>query len=107
MDATDNLAARCMTNDAAVLARKPFVSGAALKMYCQLSVFNYDADMPCFRRVGGCLAHSEVCRLESALQIPVARKLLEPEKTFAQIKEQLDVKNTKDIYVVCRKGTAS
>lgn len=49
IDATDNLQARYMISDACVVAKKPLVSGAALKMDGQLTVYNYDKETPCFR----------------------------------------------------------
>lgn len=49
IDATDNLITRYMISDACVIAKKPLISGAALKMDGQLTVYNYDQDTPCFR----------------------------------------------------------
>lgn len=49
IDATDNLTTRYMINDACVVARKPLISGAALKMDGQLTVYNFDEKTPCFR----------------------------------------------------------
>lgn len=49
IDATDNLLTRYMISDACVVAKKPLVSGAALKMDGQLTVYNYDKETPCFR----------------------------------------------------------
>lgn len=49
IDATDNLLTRYMINDACVVAKKPLISGAALKMDGQLTVYNYDERTPCFR----------------------------------------------------------
>lgn len=49
IDATDNLLTRYMISDACVVAKKPLVSGAALKMDGQLTVYNYDDETPCFR----------------------------------------------------------
>lgn len=49
IDATDNLMTRYMISDACVVAKKPLISGAALKMDGQLTVYNYSSDTPCFR----------------------------------------------------------
>lgn len=49
IDATDNSQTRYMIGDACVVAKKPLVSGAALQMYGQLTVYNYDQDTPCYR----------------------------------------------------------
>ncbi|XP_074659274.1 adenylyltransferase and sulfurtransferase MOCS3-like [Tubulanus polymorphus] len=48
VDATDNVATRYLLNDACVLAKKPLVSGSALRFEGQLTVYNYD-DGPCYR----------------------------------------------------------
>lgn len=50
VDATDNFATRFMLNDACVKARKPLVSGAAIRMEGQVSVFhNEREESPCYR----------------------------------------------------------
>lgn len=49
IDCTDNLLTRYMISDACVVAKKPLVSGAALKMDGQLTVYNFDEETPCFR----------------------------------------------------------
>lgn len=50
VDATDNVATRYLLNDACVLAEKILVSGSALKMEGQLTVYNYrPVDGPCYR----------------------------------------------------------
>lgn len=49
IDATDNLVTRYMIGDACVVAKKPLISGAALKMDGQLTIYSYDQDTPCFR----------------------------------------------------------
>ncbi len=48
VDATDNVTTRYIVNDACVLARKPLVSGAAVSMDGQISVYNYK-NSPCYR----------------------------------------------------------
>jgi len=50
VDASDNFATRFVINKACVKARKPLVSGAAIRMEGQVSVFIPDnADSPCYR----------------------------------------------------------
>lgn len=50
IDATDNFATRFMLNDACVAARKPLVSGAAIRMEGQVSVFHNEQEQsPCYR----------------------------------------------------------
>ena len=48
VDATDNITARYLVNDACVLGGKPLVSGSALRWEGQLSVYNHD-NGPCYR----------------------------------------------------------
>lgn len=49
IDATDNIVTRFLISDACVVAKKPLISGAALKMDGQLTVYNYDDETPCMR----------------------------------------------------------
>lgn len=48
LDATDNVATRYLLNDACVLLKKPLVSGSALQLEGQLTVYNY-LNSPCYR----------------------------------------------------------
>ncbi|XP_038049804.1 adenylyltransferase and sulfurtransferase MOCS3-like isoform X2 [Patiria miniata] len=48
LDCTDNVATRYLLNDACVLARKPLVSGSALRFEGQLTVYSYEGG-PCYR----------------------------------------------------------
>src|SRR5690554_237000 len=48
IDATDNVATRYLLNDACVLGGKPLVSGSALRLDGQLTIYNY-RDGPCYR----------------------------------------------------------
>lgn len=48
VDATDNVATRYLLNDASVLLKKPLVSGSALMLEGQLTVYNYNGG-PCYR----------------------------------------------------------
>ncbi|NXT92459.1 MOCS3 sulfurtransferase, partial [Anhinga rufa] len=47
-DCSDNVPTRYLVNDACVLARKPLVSGSALRLEGQLVVYNYQGG-PCYR----------------------------------------------------------
>ena len=50
VDASDNFATRFTVNDACVTAKKPLVSGAAIRMEGQVSVFhNERPNSPCYR----------------------------------------------------------
>lgn len=49
LDASDNVATRYLLNDACVLAKKPLVSGSALRFEGQLTVYNYQCRGPTYR----------------------------------------------------------
>lgn len=49
VDASDNVAARYLINDAAVVCNKPLVSGSAMRWEGQLTVYHYQAETPCYR----------------------------------------------------------
>lgn len=50
VDATDNFESRFVLNDVCVRARKPLVSGAAIRMEGQVTVFHNERDdSPCYR----------------------------------------------------------
>lgn len=48
LDCTDNVATRYLLNDVAVLNQIPLVSGSALQLEGQLTVYNYKKG-PCYR----------------------------------------------------------
>lgn len=48
VDGSDNVATRYLLNDACVLNKIPLVSGSALKLEGQLTVYNYK-NGPCYR----------------------------------------------------------
>ncbi|XP_030556823.1 adenylyltransferase and sulfurtransferase MOCS3 [Drosophila novamexicana] len=49
LDCSDNVATRYLLNDACTMLRKPLVSGSALKLDGQLTVYSYGAQGPCYR----------------------------------------------------------
>jgi adenylyltransferase/sulfurtransferase len=52
IDASDNVSTRYLVNDACVLAGKPLVSGSAVRLEGQLTVYNYkqkETNCPCYR----------------------------------------------------------
>ncbi|XP_061400550.1 adenylyltransferase and sulfurtransferase MOCS3 [Musca vetustissima] len=49
LDCTDNVATRYLLNDACVMLNKPLISGSALQMDGQLTVYNYGENCPCYR----------------------------------------------------------
>ncbi|KXN68064.1 molybdopterin biosynthesis moeb protein [Conidiobolus coronatus NRRL 28638] len=48
LDCTDNVATRYLINDCCVLLNKPLISGSALKLHGQLTIYNYKGG-PCYR----------------------------------------------------------
>lgn len=48
LDCTDNVATRYLLNDACVMSKKPLVSGSALQLEGQLTVYNHKKG-PCYR----------------------------------------------------------
>lgn len=48
LDATDNVATRYLLNDTCVFVKKPLVSGSALQMEGQLTIYNH-LSSPCYR----------------------------------------------------------
>lgn len=48
IDGSDNVATRYLVNDACVIAKKPLVSGCAVRLEGQLTVYNYKGG-PCYR----------------------------------------------------------
>lgn len=48
IDGTDNVATRYLLNDLCVIHKTPLVSGSALQMEGQLTVYNYKGG-PCYR----------------------------------------------------------
>ena len=49
LDCTDNVVSRYLINDACVLANKPLVSGSALRMEGQVTVYHLTPETPCYR----------------------------------------------------------
>jgi hypothetical protein len=58
VDASDNVATRYLVSDACVVANRPLVSGAALGMEGQLTVYNYSEVSFCFI---GTISYNCVC----------------------------------------------
>lgn len=72
-DASDNFATRFALNAACVQARKPLVSGAAIRMEGQVTVFRADrADSPCYR----CLYPEQGEAMENCSRLGVLAPLL-------------------------------
>lgn len=50
LDCTDNVATRYLLNDCCIMTNRPLVSGSALQMEGQLTVYGYK-NGPCYRFV--------------------------------------------------------
>ncbi|KAI8910532.1 adenylyltransferase [Powellomyces hirtus] len=110
VDATDNVATRYLLNDACVLLNKPLVSGSALRMDGQLTVYNYDGG-PCYRCIFpkpppaetvtncsdggvlgvvpgiiGCLQALEVVKIAADIGAKFSQKLLIFDATFGSFR---------------------
>ena len=73
VDCTDNLATRFMINEACVQARKPLVSGAAIRLEGQITVYpNQDNNTACYR----CLYRQETLPTETCSQTGVIAPLV-------------------------------
>lgn len=100
LDCSDNVATRYLVNDACVLASRPLVSGAAVGLDGQLTVYNHE-DGPCYRclfpqpppqaacqrcsdagvlgvvpGIIGCLQALEAIKLASGVGQPLVRRML-------------------------------
>jgi molybdopterin/thiamine biosynthesis adenylyltransferase len=68
IDGTDNFTTRFAINDACVAHQKPLVSGAAIRMEGQVSVFTGQPDQPCYRCLYGSAAElDETCSSNGVL----------------------------------------
>lgn len=59
VDGTDNFNTRFLINEISLLSGKPLVSGAAIRMEGQLSVFNVSASSPCYQCLYGSSSEAE------------------------------------------------
>jgi molybdopterin-synthase adenylyltransferase len=67
LDATDNLAIREQLNRLCYPLKKPLVSGAAIRMEGQISVFTYQDDQPCYRCLSRLFADQTLSCVESGV----------------------------------------
>ena len=59
VDATDNFRSRHLINEISLLSGRPLVSGAAIKLEGQLSVFNATVNSPCYQCLYGHSSEAE------------------------------------------------
>jgi molybdopterin synthase sulfurylase MoeB len=71
LDCTDNVATRDLLNRLCHAQRKPLVSGAAIRMEGQLSVFTYQPDEPCYRCLSRLFGENALTCVEAGVMAPL------------------------------------
>ncbi|SMB29060.1 molybdopterin synthase sulfurylase [Serratia proteamaculans] len=71
LDCTDNVATRDLLNRLCHAQRKPLVSGAAIRMEGQLSVFTYQPDEPCYRCLSRLFGDNALTCVEAGVMAPL------------------------------------
>lgn len=71
LDCTDNVASREQLNHLCHAQRKPLVSGAAIRMEGQVSVFTYQEDQPCYRCLSRLFGNSALTCVEAGVMAPL------------------------------------
>ncbi|CAI0768588.1 molybdopterin-synthase adenylyltransferase MoeB [Serratia quinivorans] len=71
LDCTDNVATRDRLNRLCHAQRKPLVSGAAIRMEGQLSVFTYQANEPCYRCLSRLFGDNALTCVEAGVMAPL------------------------------------
>ena len=71
LDCTDNVTTRDLLNRLCHAQRKPLVSGAAIRMEGQLSVFTYQPDEPCYRCLSRLFGDNALTCVEAGVMAPL------------------------------------
>ncbi|EJD6399706.1 MULTISPECIES: molybdopterin-synthase adenylyltransferase MoeB [Providencia] len=71
LDCTDNVAIREQLNRLCLPHKKPFISGAAIRMEGQLSVFTYQDDTPCYRCLSRLFGENSLTCVEAGVMSPL------------------------------------
>ncbi|PWI31962.1 molybdopterin-synthase adenylyltransferase MoeB [Vibrio albus] len=71
LDATDNIESRNQLNRLCHTAKTPLVSGAAIRMEGQVSVFTYEKDEPCYHCLSTLFGETLLTCVESGVMSPV------------------------------------
>lgn len=71
LDCTDNVATREALNHACFSEKVPLVSGAAIRMEGQISVFTYQPDAPCYRCLSRLFGDSALSCVEAGVIAPL------------------------------------
>ena len=71
LDCTDNVETREQINRACFALKTPLVSGAAIRMEGQISVFTYADDEPCYQCLSQLFGNSTLSCVESGIMAPM------------------------------------
>lgn len=71
LDCTDNVAVRDRLNRACFSLKTPLVSGAAIRMEGQISVFTYQPDEPCYRCLSRLFGENALTCVEAGVMAPL------------------------------------
>ncbi len=71
LDCTDNVAIRNQLNAGCYLAKIPLVSGAAIRMEGQISVFTYQPGEPCYRCLSRLFGENALTCVEAGVMAPL------------------------------------
>lgn len=71
LDCTDNVATRNQLNRIGYQQKKPLISGAAIRMEGQISVFTYQPDQPCYCCLSRLFGDNALSCVESGVMAPL------------------------------------
>ena len=71
LDCTDNVAIRNQLNQCCFTTKKPLVSGAAIRMEGQISVFTYQDGEPCYRCLSRLFGENALTCVEAGVMAPL------------------------------------
>ncbi|MEE3661764.1 molybdopterin-synthase adenylyltransferase MoeB [Brenneria sp. g21c3] len=71
LDCTDNVSIRDRLNRIGFHLKKPLISGAAIRMEGQLSVFTYQQDEPCYRCLSRLFGENALTCVEAGVMAPL------------------------------------
>lgn len=71
LDCTDNVAVRNQLNQGCFTHKVPLVSGAAIRMEGQISVFTYQPDEPCYRCLSRLFGENALSCVEAGVMAPL------------------------------------
>lgn len=71
LDCTDNIATRQQLNQLCYTIKKPLISGAAIRMEGQVTVFTYQAEQSCYNCLNQYITQQELSCAEAGVMSPV------------------------------------